>query len=201
MFGTNRNSRSRAGSFFQFRKLRAFRRQEDGVAAVEFGLVAMPFFALLFAIIETAMVFLASQTLETAVADSGRTILTGQAQTSGWTAEQFKEQVCTQPADDGTRTQRAVFTLFDCNKVIVDVKKYADFSAVDLTRPVDEQGKVKPGAFEPGGPCEVVVARFIYQFPVYVSLVHLADMAGNTRLLVATSVFRNEPFQGASCAP
>jgi hypothetical protein len=43
-----------------------------------------------------------------------------------------------------------------------------------------------------------VVVRLIYQYPVYVSLLgfDLADMSGNKRLLVATSVFRNEPYQG-----
>ncbi len=44
------------------------------------------------------------------------------------------------------------------------------------------------------------MVRLIYQFPVYVSLMgfDLADMAGNKRLLVATSVFRNEPYSGAA---
>ena len=44
-------------------------RQQDGAAAVEFGLVAAPFLALVFAIMETAVVFFAGQALETAVAD------------------------------------------------------------------------------------------------------------------------------------
>ena len=41
---------------------------------VEFGLVAVPFLGLTFAILETALVFFAGQTLETAVADSARLI-------------------------------------------------------------------------------------------------------------------------------
>jgi TadE-like protein len=188
MFGITRNSRSCARGFIRFRKLRAFRREEDGVAAVEFGIVALPFFGLLFAILETAIVFLASQTLETAVADSARLILTGQAQTESLTAETFRDKVCGR-----------IYGIFDCKneeKMSIDVRKYADFSAVDLTRPVDDEGKVKPGAYDPGGPCEIVVVRLIYQFPIHVSLTALADMAGSKRLIVATSVFRNEPFQG-----
>ena len=47
-----------------------FARRQDGGAAVEFGLVAAPFLALLFAIMETAIVFFAGQALETAAADS-----------------------------------------------------------------------------------------------------------------------------------
>ena len=45
--------------------LRRFRRNRRGSAAVEFALVAPLFFALLFAIIETAIVFFAGQVLET----------------------------------------------------------------------------------------------------------------------------------------
>jgi len=55
----------------------------DGAAAVEFGLVAAPFLALVFAIIETAIVFFAGQALETAVADSSGLILTGLSQAIG----------------------------------------------------------------------------------------------------------------------
>lgn len=62
--------------------LRRFRRSRRGSAAVEFALVAPVFFALLFAIIETALVFFASQVLETVTQNSARMIMTGQAQTA-----------------------------------------------------------------------------------------------------------------------
>jgi|SRR3954447_4639623 Flp pilus assembly protein TadG len=173
-------------SKFRFPKLRAFRKREDGTAAVEFALVLAPFLAMLFAILETAMVFFAGQTLETAVTDSARLILTGQAQTASWTATQFKDAVCGKVAG-----------LFNCaGGMTVDVQKYTLFSSVDLTKPVDADGKVKPGAYNPGGPCEIVVVRLIYQYPLYVAFLGLADMSGNKRLLVATSVFRNEPYAG-----
>ncbi len=188
MFGSNGKSKSRTGGIIRFRKLRAFRRRDDGVAAVEFALVFAPFLAILFAIVETAMVFFAGQTLETAVAESSRLILTGQAQTQGFSQAAFKDSVCTK-----------IYGLFDCkNGMTVDVQKYTSFSGVDLSKPVDAQGKVKAGTYNPGGPCEIVVVRLIYEFPVYVSMMgfDLADMNGNKRLLVATSVFRNEPYQG-----
>jgi hypothetical protein len=179
MFGfTNKEWKSRVRSIFGLRKLRAFGKGEDGVAAVEFAIVVAPFLAFLFAILETALVFFASQTLETAVADSARFVMTGQAQTAGFTQDAFKKQVCT---SDGTN-QRAVFAMFDS----------------DLSKPVGTDGKVKPGVYNPGGPCEIVVVRLIYQFPVIAAFMglNLADMSGNKRLIVATSVFRNEPFQG-----
>lgn len=179
----------RAGAIFRFGALRAFRRRDDGVAAVEFGFVAAPFLAVLFAIMETAMVFFAGQTLETAVADSSRLILTGQAQSTAMSQAAFKAAVCAR-----------IYGLFDCTGgMTVDVQKYTAFANADLNRPVDVNGNVKPGAYNPGGPCEIVVVRLIYQYPVYLSLAgfDLADMSGNKRLLVATSVFRNEPYEGS----
>jgi len=45
---------------------RIFVLRQDAAAAVEFALVAAPFLALIFAIVETALVFFADQTLEVA---------------------------------------------------------------------------------------------------------------------------------------
>src|SRR5690348_5909725 len=74
--------------------VRRFAQGTDGMTTVEFGLVALPFLALLFAILETTMIFFASQTLESAVTDSARLILTGQAQAQGFQQSQFKDAVC-----------------------------------------------------------------------------------------------------------
>ena len=59
------------------------RRNRRGSAAVEFALVAPVFFALLFAIIETAIVFFAGQVLETITQNRARYIMTGTAQNAG----------------------------------------------------------------------------------------------------------------------
>ncbi len=41
-----------------------------------------------------------------------------------------------------------------------------------------------------------MVVQLYYQWPIYVSLLsnNLANQNGNNRLLVATAVFRNEPY-------
>src|SRR3954449_7778365 len=86
--------------------LRRFRRNRRGSSAVEFALVAPVFFALLFAIIETAIVFFASQVLETITQDSARFVQTGQAQAAKYLKEDFKKEVvCTRPFAN---------LLFDC---------------------------------------------------------------------------------------
>src|SRR3954467_9979416 len=91
------------GRLLRIKTVRRFVRGEQGLAAVEFGIVAAPFLALMFAIMETAIVFFASQTLETAVAGSARLIMTGQAQQGNYTQAQFKSAVCAK-----------ILGLFDC---------------------------------------------------------------------------------------
>jgi Flp pilus assembly protein TadG len=169
--------------------MRRFARAQDGAAAVEFSLVAAPFLALMFAIMETALVFFAGQTLETAVADSARLIMTGQAQSQSFTAAQFKTQVCAK-----------VGGLFDCaGGLQIDVKTYSSFGSVDNSPPLDANGNLKTSSFgyTPGGPGDIVVVRLMYQWPVYASLLgfNLGDMSGNKRLVMATAAFRNEPYQ------
>src|SRR3954463_3404632 len=167
--------------------MRRFARGEDGAAAIEFAMVAAPFLALLFAIMETALVFFASQTLETAVSDSARLIMTGQAQTKSYNAGAFKDAVCAK-----------IGGLFDCaGGLKIDVKTYTKFSDVDNSPPLDANGNLKTNfGYQAGGPGDIVVVRLMYQWPVYASLLGLSlgNMAGNKRLIMATAAFRNEPY-------
>lgn len=176
--------------------LRRFLRRKDGAAAVEFGLVALPFFALMFAIIETALVFFAGQVLETAVADSGRLILTGQAQSKKFDAAKFKAEVC--GADPTQNPGYKMYGLFDCEGGLqVDVRTYTSFAAINNAKPIDADGKLTfTPTYAPGGPGQIVVVRLAYAWPIHVSLLgySLSDLAGGNRLLLATAAFRNEPF-------
>jgi Flp pilus assembly protein TadG len=164
------------------RAMRRLARKQEGSAAVEFGLIAGPFILLMFSIMETAFVFFAGQSLETAVADTGRLIMTGQAQNQGFDQTAFKNAVCAK-----------TMGLFDCNGIKVDVQKYTTFAAISLTPPLDADGNLIDNQnYQPGGPGEIVVVRLYYQWPIYVAKLH--NMASNNRLLIATSAFRNEPY-------
>jgi Flp pilus assembly protein TadG len=169
------------------RLVRRFARRQDGAAAVEFALVALPFLALTFAILETALVFFAGQTLEAAVADSARLIMTGQAQNAGYSASDFKTQVCNRIAG-----------LFNCaGGVYVDVKSYSTFGSISSASPVtnNQFDSTKIG-YSLAGPGCIQVVTLYYQWPIYVSLLgsSLSNLSGNYRLLAASAVFKNEPY-------
>jgi Flp pilus assembly protein TadG len=167
--------------------LRRFVRHDEAISTVEFAMLAAPFVAGLFAILQTALIFFAGQALETAAATSARLIFTGQAQLNGWSASQFKSQVCDN-----------IKGLFNCSSgVYVDVETYATFSAINTAMPVTS-GTLNTGAlgYNPGGPGSIVMLRLYYQYPVYMNLLgfNLSNLNGGFNLLAATAVFRNEPY-------
>jgi Flp pilus assembly protein TadG len=167
--------------------LNRFRRNRRGSTVVEFALVVPMFFALLFAIIETAFMFFASQVLETAVQDSARLIQTGQAQNKSLTAAQFKREVCSR-----------ITTMFDCaGGISVDVQSYSSFGSVNVGNPIDaSKNFTNPNNYNPGGPGDIVVVRLFYQWPIIVTKFHydISNLSGSKRLLSATAAFQNEPY-------
>ncbi|HLL26723.1 MAG TPA: TadE/TadG family type IV pilus assembly protein [Xanthobacteraceae bacterium] len=173
-----------------------FDKNEKASAAVEFGLVAIPFFGLLFAIIETALVFFAGQVLETAVGDAGRLILTGQAQSQNFQLTDFKNQICT----------NAVQTLFTCQNIAVDVRAATSFSSADLSMPLNATTHMLDTtnfAYNTTQPCDIVVVRVVYEWPTFVRGLglDLASAASSTHkhILMSTAAFRNEPYGGSWC--
>ena len=169
------------------RLLRRFRRSERGSAALEFALVAPTFCALLFAIVETSIIFLAGQVLETINQEAARMILTGQAQNGSYSQAQFASYVCSQ-----------VPALFTCNNIYIDVESYSSFSSVNITNPIDGSGNFNSSNFQysPGGPGDIVVVRLFYQWPLVVTGLgwNPSNVNGNKRLLSATAAFKNEPY-------
>ncbi len=162
-------------------------RQQDGAAAVEFALVAAPFLAMVFAIIETAIVFFAGQALETAAADSARLIMTGQAQNAGYDQAKFKEAVCAQDLRAVQLQRRSVRR----REELSDVRQHSHRQA-DHQRQHGHHHRLlaRRARRHRGG-------QLMYQWPVYVSLLglNLSDLSGGKRLLMSTVAFRNEPYK------
>ena len=65
-----------------------------GTAGIEFGIVALPFFALMFAIIEVSLIYFGNVTLENGMNEAARLVRTGQLQASGGTIDDFKDAIC-----------------------------------------------------------------------------------------------------------
>jgi Flp pilus assembly protein TadG len=166
---------------------RRFRRNRRGSAAVEFALVAPVFFALLFAIIETGIVFFADQVLETGVQDTGRLLYTSQTQKAGTSQIDFKQGLCDRVA-----------VLFACDNLYVDVRSYAPGTAITISDPIDGGGNfVNNFVYQPPplNSSNTVVVRAFYQWPLFVTGLgyNIANIGrgstNSSRLLSATAAF------------
>lgn len=160
-----------------------------GATIIEFALVAAPFFALLIAILETALVFLAQQGLETAGEAASRLVMTGQAQLGTWNQTQYKTQVCKQ-----------LPPFLSCSKLMIDVQTAASFddaSTSSLPLTYDKKGNVSnTWKFTTGGAGDIVIVRLMYLWPIATGPLgfNLGNQSGNNRLLLSTSVAQTEPY-------
>jgi Flp pilus assembly protein TadG len=161
-----------------------------GIAALEFALVGIPFFFLIFGLLEVSVRFIMSTVLEHAVSEASRQIRTGQLQQGGFGQVAFKTMICDE-----------LFDLLDCDsKLRLDVKTFDDFTSTNTPDVIDGGGDLDDSAFEfsPGDPNEIIVVRVFYEWNLITPVMSapLANMSGSRRLLQSTAVFRNEPFGG-----
>lgn len=141
--------------------LRRFRRNRSGSAAVEFALIAPLFFGLLFAIIETGLVFFAGQALETGTQDAARAFLTDQVQSEGTSQADFKQSICDK-----------VKALLDCAVLDIDVQSYPPGTPITMADPI-QGGNYNANnlSYKPPPPKSenTVVIRSFYRWPLYVT--------------------------------
>lgn len=169
--------------------LSRFKRAKSGSTAVEFGMVALPFFFLLFAIFDISLMFFAQTTLENGIVGAARQIRTGQAQSANLTASQFRALVCNDIA-----------MLLACDgRLGVDVRTYDTFNDAQFAPALDGNGNLSGNMqYDPGTAGDVVVVRAFYVWPVLTPTlgVQFVNMSGGNRLLETSFAFRNEPFNG-----
>lgn len=180
-------------------RIRGFRKAKDGATAIEFALLAIPFFSLLFAILELAIIFFLSSTLSHAVSESGRLIRVGSFQGCGQAA--FKHAVCSRMNAIG-----------NCDKNLrIDVVSQPTFNAITLVAPPPPPTLV-PGVPNPtipngqfvntvAGSPVVVRALYYHKLLLPAELTRLENVPGSqTHVIRSTTAFRNEPFPTAACA-
>jgi len=171
------------------RQVSRFTTARDGTTAVEFALIAPPFFALLFAIFETTLFLFAQATLQNAADEAGRLFMTGQVQNAGTTQSQFQTQICPY-----------VSALFTCSNVMVNVTSYSSSSSINTTAPTltyNSNGTVSnTWSYNEGTAGQLMVVQLIYQWPIVgIPLGSLFPSLGNgTTEMMGVAAFKVEPY-------
>lgn len=177
-----------------------FARAEGGVTAIEFGLISLPFMLLTFAVLELALVFLVSITLDMAMQLSSRQIRTGAFQTSGGGQTNFKTLVC---SNMGWLQSQCDSNMW------LDVRTFSSFNGLANAPALTPANVTTTNfCFSPGQPTDIVLVRAYFQWTLITPGLNnaLANLGATQRLITSTTAFRNEPYndnpaQGDSGCP
>jgi Flp pilus assembly protein TadG len=179
--------------------LARFARDRRGVAALEFGMVSIPFLGLLCAIFETAFVFYTQEVFDNTVAHVAREILVNQYSTTQQTMSSFLNA----SGSNGYSLCGSLPSYFQCANIRVNIAtadSFGDVSAISnsfISNPQASTNLTVPAAGS------IVVFQAYYPMPVYLSILLASGPHGNqvstlyspgmVHNIFSVAVFRNEP--------
>ena len=201
--------RARAFAPFRFSRLGTLVRSRDGAAAIEFAMLAIPYFMVIFAILETFIAFAAEELVSNAVDTMSRRMRTGQitynrGSSTDMSQTQFRQAFCNE-----------ISILISCStteaatpsKLYLDVQTFSTFSAIPTTIPkvsTDKYADINTAAFKytPGGAGTVNMLRAYYRWEIitdlirpYITTIRPSDGSMPTQyLIIATAAFQNEQY-------
>lgn len=181
-----------ARALHKLRSVRRFARAKRGTAALEFALVAMPFFLLTIGLAEISMIGFAQTSLDLGVSEAARQIRTGRAQTNNLSQSDIQNQICDEINN---------FVVLQCDgNLFLDVDRFSSFvDASNSSNDPIQEGEFQDTGFgyTPGAPSDIVVVRAYYRWKILTPMFEpvFQNVNGGERILVSTMMFRNEPYQ------
>lgn len=178
-----RDARTKRGIFTRFKK------DKRGSVAIEFSFLAMPFFLIIFAIIESCYAFTVQQVMTNTtdiVARSVRVKELSQAAASGTVV---RDKIC---------AGMSSWVSAGCPGLDVDLKVYTSFADVPKTIPRLADNGVNTSGFASnvGIGKQIQHLRVFYRWPYMTDFIghKLAELPDNKTLLFASSTWKNEDF-------
>lgn len=171
------------------RTLGSFRADRSGSTAIEFSMLAIPFFGLMFAIIESSLSFTAQQILANVTDDVARDVRTGRMKGAQVNEGAVKGRIC---------DKLDILVSSGCPELEVDLRPYARFADVPKTIPLANNDINTTGFNVSAGPSlSINSIRVFYRWPVLADLVRaqVSSLRNGKTLLYATATWRNEPFE------
>lgn len=170
-----------------------FRRDDDGATAIEFGILALPFLLLLFAILETGVSFAAQQLMANATDDVARQIRTGQLTSANLTQASLRDKIC-------DRLQMLIAR--GCPGLAVDLRLRSTFAELATLKPPlrgtgrEQEIDLSAVGFEIGKGGDKSTLRVLYGWPIMTNLMQksLSTLKDGKMLIYASATWQNEPF-------
>jgi len=170
-------------------------RNDDGSAAIEFGLIALPFMLFLLAIVGMGLYFLASVSLEHGAEAAARKIRTGQVKKDAVTVGQFRNLVC----------QNAGAAI-DCSKLSIIVQSRKTWSELTPEACLDKDNNMAQSTGKSaeaiskysGDESQVVLVTLCYRWDLANNFEFLKLGSGTggsgPAIIQAATAFKSEPY-------
>lgn len=175
-----------------YKKMCPWARQEDGVVAVEFALLAIPYFLFIFGIMEVSFLFLNGALLESAIMNAARKVVTGEMHSSGEgekeLALKFRANLCSEMVLTRECEKKIVIDAYDVSK---DFDGFSGFAKNPPAPPTDPDNP----PFDIGQGGSMIVMRATYTYTMFTPFVgHLVAGADMQLNFTSTVALQNEPF-------
>jgi Flp pilus assembly protein TadG len=174
----------RARPFALFRR---FLTDRKGVAAIEFALLALPLFMLIFAIIEISVMFLVNSAMDASVQKISRMIRTGEIASSRVSQADFKAKICNE-----------MLLSFSCSgNLLVKVDILSNLSSATGANPINASGNLAvTETYNIGKGSDYVLVQAFLPWDAVVNFFTFSSnkLADGRYLLGSSVLFRNEPF-------
>lgn len=183
---------------------RRFARSRDGAAAIEFAILAFPYFLVVFAILETFIAFIGEQVLSNGVEVMARKLRTGEIRYPATDRTAFRTAFCNEISLVIKCTPEEIATP---TLLYLDVRSFNTFADIPTTIPRQSTApysdlKTTDFAYSPGGKSSINMLRAYYRWQVmtdlvrpYITTIRPADGSmPRDFLIVATATFQNEAY-------
>ena len=167
-----------------------FARNESGVAAVEFALVALPLFALLFAIMEIGLIHFYSSNLQMAAEIASRELMLGALAPQTTLQKFIDEKLC--------YTGGPLKSLFDCSKLRVEIDSPESWETSDTKNNYNAFSNNLNAIIDPPAPGRIGIVRIGYPLPEFAGLIGAGDIGivnfngQRVRMIMGLAAFRVE---------
>lgn len=166
-----------------------FKHDREGATAIEFGMLAIPFIMIIFAVLETSLSFTAQQVMANSVDQAARKVRTGQIDPTTTNKDQFRALIC---------HDLEILVSSGCPDLEFDLKSYNSFADVPKKIPMENPKKLDTSGFTyaPGGTGTINHLRVFYRWPVLTDIMksQISGLEDGKTLLYSSSTWQNEPF-------
>ena len=191
--------------------LRRMFRSRDGAAAIEFAILAVPYFIIIFAILETFIAYSAEQLVSNAVETMSRDLRTGRltaglSRSTDKTEKEFRQLFCNEISIMITCGANEL-NIASTSKLYIDIRSFSTFASIPTTIPRTSTAKfadIDTTAFKyaPGGAKSINMFRVYYRWKIitdlvrpYITTIRPADGSmPSDFMIVATAAYQNEDY-------